>query len=186
MEVINRTLIISNRKKKDLLQELRQKNYTPFPKNKKEKDPLASNNSSNNDNNEDNEEESDKDVESSAQDYDYLLSMPMWNLTLEKASDVCAREKRMNQKKKNNNKKKLSLEYTPFIYKNLLHNLQVQKLTAEREERETELNTLLAKTPETLWKEDLDEFLAAWDQEEVICRLPAKMEKKKSVKNIKN
>lgn len=43
-----------------------------------------------------------------------------------------------------------------------IYGLQVRKLTAERDEREKELTTLLAKRPTDLWMEDLDRFVEAY------------------------
>jgi DNA topoisomerase-2 len=63
--VINGTLVISNRKKDDLLVEMRK--YKAFPKNGKTADV----------------EEGEEEV-GTISSYDYLLGMPMWNLTMEK------------------------------------------------------------------------------------------------------
>lgn len=41
---------------------------------------------------------------------------------------------------------------------------KVEKLLSERAEKEAELNRLLARTPKDLWRSDLDEFLASWDE----------------------
>lgn len=58
--------------------------------------------------------------------YDYLLSMPIWNLTMEK----------------------------------------VQKLTADRDNKQQELDELLGTSPSDLWKRDLGAFLDEWDVSE--------------------
>lgn len=41
---------------------------------------------------------------------------------------------------------------------------RVEKLMKERQEKETELNILLGKTPKDLWNSDLDEFMVLWNQ----------------------
>lgn len=64
-EIIAGTLIVNNRKKKDLLDELKQKKYDPLLKGD-EFDEEGSNNHG----------------------YDYLLSMPIWNLTMEKVENL--------------------------------------------------------------------------------------------------
>eukprot|EP00051_Salpingoeca_urceolata_P016686 m.223370 g.223370 ORF g.223370 m.223370 type:complete len:1511 (+) comp18752_c0_seq2:97-4629(+) len=81
LAVIDGSLVISNRKKKELLKELQTKGYTPFPK-KTRKGPATGADA------EEDEENEDEEVAVSAGDYDYLLSMPMWNLTLEKVQKL--------------------------------------------------------------------------------------------------
>lgn len=68
--VINGTLVISNRKRDELLNELRKRGFKAFPKVARAATEEA--------------EEGDEEASASAGDYDYLLSMPMWNLTMEK------------------------------------------------------------------------------------------------------
>ncbi|KAJ3273863.1 DNA topoisomerase 2 [Terramyces sp. JEL0728] len=65
LEIIDGKLIVQNRKKADLLAELRAKKY----------DPIFRKGSNVSEEDEDN---------SSGHGYDYLLSMPIWNLTMEK------------------------------------------------------------------------------------------------------
>lgn len=104
--VIKGEMKISNRPKKDIFAELREKKFPPIPKGKKNgEQPVAL------------VEGQEQLEEGGAKDYDYLLGMPMWSLTMEK----------------------------------------VKKLIGERDECEAELNILLAKTPEDLWREDLDQ-----------------------------
>ena len=83
--IIDDELNVSNRKKADIVRELRELNFTPFPKVPKarqtgEKEPVV----------EDLEalaavhnEEAETGASS---DYDYLLSMGIWSLTTEKVS----------------------------------------------------------------------------------------------------
>ncbi|KAJ2232196.1 DNA topoisomerase 2 [Coemansia sp. RSA 485] len=85
MEIIQKKLIVNNRKRKDLIKELRDRDYAPMPK--KTKAVVAGDPDSG---------ESGEPEEAS--DYDYLLSMPIWNLTLEKAEKLL-KEKDAIQKK---------------------------------------------------------------------------------------
>ena len=119
LALINETLSIRNRPKKEILAELKAKGFTAFPKQPKK--------AAIEDNNADEDEEEDDDeimTEVGAQDYDYLLGMPFWSLTLEK----------------------------------------VEKLKSEREEKEGELNQLLAQTPEDIWSADLDHLMDELDE----------------------
>ncbi|MCO5599921.1 hypothetical protein L7F22_054028 [Adiantum nelumboides] len=109
--IINKELQINNRKRKELVNELRAKDFRPFPRQIKPK--VAA------DVDADEEEEEDIGTDS---DYDYLLSMAIWNLTKEK----------------------------------------VDKLLAQRDEKEKELETLLRRTPQNLWGEDLHKFEEQW------------------------
>lgn len=75
-EIIENKLIVSKKKKPVLVQELRDRKYEAFP-------PKADQGKSSRDN-EENQDEEDDDVSAGARDYDYLLSMPIWSLTLER------------------------------------------------------------------------------------------------------
>lgn len=101
LAVVNKEIIISNRKKADLLKELREKNFDPFPtKTVKTKTKVAGDEvavESDDENEEGGEQEKEEDtkdtkkapsVEKSSKDYDYLLSMSLWNLTLEKVQEL--------------------------------------------------------------------------------------------------
>ena len=69
--IINGSLVVQNRKKSILLKELALANYVPISKKKLAKEST--------------EEEQEEDTDSvSDHGYDYLLSMPIWNLTAEK------------------------------------------------------------------------------------------------------
>ncbi len=72
--VIHGSLVVSNRKKSELLQELRRKGFKAFPKTTKVVAAAAAGEA----------EEDPAGSEGEAGDYDYLLSMPIWNLTMEK------------------------------------------------------------------------------------------------------
>lgn len=114
--IVSRQLVVNNRKRAELVAELRQKDFRPFPRQKKAK--VAG------EVNEDDEEVADEGDESNAAgDYDYLLSMAIYSLTKEK----------------------------------------VDRLLAQRDEREEELKILLGKTPQKLWEQDLSHFLAEWE-----------------------
>ena len=73
--IVNKELVVSNRKKADIVVELRQKNFRPFPKVAKAKAAGE---------NEDAEEDEPEEASGTATDYDYLLGMPIWSLTREK------------------------------------------------------------------------------------------------------
>lgn len=70
--IVNKELVISNRKKSDIVADLRSHQFRPFSKTSAktggETEPAE----------EDNEEEG------TQTDFDYLLGMPIWNLTKEK------------------------------------------------------------------------------------------------------
>jgi len=113
--IIERELIVSNRKRKDIVVDLRKHKFRPFPKQAK---AVVAGDVDQNVNPEDQEEIT------ADNDYDYLLTMAIYNLTKEK----------------------------------------VDKLLAERDSREKELNVLLKRTPQDLWKQDLDEFEKLWEE----------------------
>lgn len=73
-EIIKGELVVQNKKKDVILQELRQRKYVPIYKKAEKFDAGAG----------DNEEEGDEASNGKDHGYDYLLSMPIWNLTMEK------------------------------------------------------------------------------------------------------
>ncbi|KAK0714854.1 DNA topoisomerase [Lasiosphaeris hirsuta] len=77
-EIIDNKLIVSKKKKPVLVQELRDRDYEAFPP-ASDKKPKSEDDEA--DGNEDPEED---DLTLGAHDYDYLLSMPIWSLTLER------------------------------------------------------------------------------------------------------
>ena len=82
--VINGTLVVSNRKREELLVELKRRGFKAFPK-------AASKAASEDAPEEEDDEQGDVAPTAgtaSLSDYDYLLSMPIWNLTLEKVQVV--------------------------------------------------------------------------------------------------
>ncbi|KAJ1961864.1 DNA topoisomerase 2 [Dipsacomyces acuminosporus] len=79
LEIIQKKLVINNRKRVDIIKDLKDRGYIPMPKAAKARiaGDLDSGAAA--------DEESEKDDGS---DYDYLLSMPIWNLTLEKVDKL--------------------------------------------------------------------------------------------------
>ncbi|MCJ1477402.1 DNA topoisomerase 2 [Lambiella insularis] len=80
--IIDGKLVVSKKKKKDLVVELKQKNFKPFPKTidaskEGENEPVL-----------ENEEDSDESVETEASAYDYLLGMAIWSLTQERVAKL--------------------------------------------------------------------------------------------------
>ena len=72
LAVISGSVIVSNRKKSELLQELKQKGFQPFvPQKKSEEDVVP-------------EADAEEHEDDLARGYDYLLSMKLWSLTMEK------------------------------------------------------------------------------------------------------
>jgi DNA topoisomerase-2 len=75
--IVDKDIAVSNRKKVDIVNELRQKKFRPFPKVSKAKasgeteDALE-------------EEEAEAEADGAEGDYDYLLGMAIWSLTREK------------------------------------------------------------------------------------------------------
>ncbi|KAK0553943.1 DNA topoisomerase 2 [Tilletia horrida] len=112
--IIDRELVVSNRKRKDIVADLRKHKFRPFPK---KAAPVVAGDA------DQNVEPEEQEEITSDNDYDYLLSMAIYNLTKEK----------------------------------------VDKLLAERDVKEKELNALLKRTPQDLWKSDLTEFERIWD-----------------------
>lgn len=84
--VVKGEIVVSNRKRADLFLELKQKGFTPLPSKPKTveaaPEPAESEESADNDE----EEEVGRGVKAS--DYEYLLSMPIGTLTLEKVQEL--------------------------------------------------------------------------------------------------
>ncbi|XP_002972906.2 DNA topoisomerase 2 isoform X2 [Selaginella moellendorffii] len=84
--VVKGEIVVNNRKRAELLVELKTKGFTPFPKKAKASDlPVVGGDGS--DVEADDEEKLNKGVR--AGDYEYLLSMPIGTLTLEKVQQLC-------------------------------------------------------------------------------------------------
>ncbi|KAK0391100.1 hypothetical protein NLU13_0602 [Sarocladium strictum] len=77
-EIIDGELVVGRKKKDVLVQELRTRKYEPFPRGADAKKKTTEDEI-----NEEHDEE-EENMEGGARDYDYLLSMPLWSLTLER------------------------------------------------------------------------------------------------------
>lgn len=92
--VVNGEIVVNNRKRTDLLLELRQKGFTPFPKNSKSIEAVVAGAT-------DETEESEENPEAvngvQSIDYDYLLSMAIGTLTLEKVQGLLADRDKLNE-----------------------------------------------------------------------------------------
>jgi DNA topoisomerase II len=75
--IVDKELVVSNRRKADIVAELRRLKFRPFPK------TVSAKTDDGEDNGEQEEEE-----EGNDSDYDYLLSMAIWSLTKEKARQL--------------------------------------------------------------------------------------------------
>ncbi|WMV10796.1 hypothetical protein MTR67_004181 [Solanum verrucosum] len=91
--VVKGEIIVNNRKRADLLLELKNKGFTPFPK-KKPVEAVVADSTDDAEDSEESPEESNKGVRAS--DYDYLLSMAIGTLTLEKVQELCADRDKLN------------------------------------------------------------------------------------------
>eukprot|EP00604_Paraphysomonas_vestita_P002078 CAMPEP_0174819746 /NCGR_PEP_ID=MMETSP1107-20130205/3173_1 /TAXON_ID=36770 /ORGANISM="Paraphysomonas vestita, Strain GFlagA" /LENGTH=901 /DNA_ID=CAMNT_0016033833 /DNA_START=245 /DNA_END=2951 /DNA_ORIENTATION=- len=98
LAVVHGELVVSNRKKKDLLAELKREGYKMFFPTKKSAGSNNDQQQQQQDNDNDNDENSDnsEDMEIISTNsnnldkgYDYLLSMKIWNLTQEKVDELC-------------------------------------------------------------------------------------------------
>lgn len=92
--VVNGEIVVNNRKRTDLLLELRQKGFTPFPKNSKSIEAVVAGAT-------DETEESEENPEAvngvQSIDYDYLLLMAIGTLTLEKVQGLLADRDKLNE-----------------------------------------------------------------------------------------
>ncbi|KAK6928758.1 Histidine kinase/HSP90-like ATPase [Dillenia turbinata] len=96
LAVVNGEIIVSNRKRAELFLELRDKGFAPFPKKAKIVEAAVAGAIDDADDADENSElVSTKGVRAS--DYEYLLSMAIGTLTLEKVQELCADRDKMNQ-----------------------------------------------------------------------------------------
>ncbi|KAL3537453.1 hypothetical protein ACH5RR_000819 [Cinchona calisaya] len=86
--VVEGTIIVNNRKRADLFLELKEKGFTPFPKKKSVESVVAGSTDDVEETEENSEVATSKGVRAS--DYEYLLSMAIGTLTLEKVQELCA------------------------------------------------------------------------------------------------
>ncbi|KAI0328009.1 type II DNA topoisomerase [Cubamyces sp. BRFM 1775] len=82
--IVDKELVVSNRKKADIVAELRKKQFRPFPKVSKAKAAGET---------EDVVEDEEAESEGDASDYDYLLGMAIWSLTKEKIEKLLQQAK---------------------------------------------------------------------------------------------
>jgi DNA topoisomerase-2 len=75
--IVDKKLTVSNRKKVDIITELRSKQFKPFPKVSKAKAAGETEEVVD-------AEEDEAALTGASSDYDYLLGMPIWSLTMEK------------------------------------------------------------------------------------------------------
>ncbi|KAJ1530030.1 DNA topoisomerase 2, partial [Cladochytrium tenue] len=124
LEIIDGKLRVQNRKRVELLADLRDRGYVPMPK-AASKTSRAKADAASDGEDEDYGElaESGSPDANATGSYHYLLGMPIWSLTTEK----------------------------------------VNQLKREREEKQTEIDWLMEKSPKQLWTTDLDTFLARWE-----------------------
>lgn len=79
--IVDKELVVSNRKKADIVSELRQRQFRAFP-------PASKAKGKDDDGRGGNDEEDEEESESNSTDFDYLLKMPIWSLTKEKVGIV--------------------------------------------------------------------------------------------------
>ncbi|OSX67990.1 hypothetical protein POSPLADRAFT_1072653 [Postia placenta MAD-698-R-SB12] len=93
--IVDKELVVSNRKKADIVAELRKKDFRPFPKPSKAKE--AGETAEVVEVEDDDEEEegvaSGRTAGGALGDYDYLLGMAIWSLTKEKIEKLCQQAK---------------------------------------------------------------------------------------------
>lgn len=127
MEKIEGKIKVENLKKAEICRILKSRKYDPDPVVKWKQGISREDGHESNEldgNSSENEEESS--LSDEKKDYDYLLGMPIWNLTMEKKEDILKQQKQKGD----------------------------------------ELARLKAKTPNQLWMDDLDHFLAELDKYE--------------------
>ncbi|KAL6567913.1 DNA topoisomerase 2 [Orobanche gracilis] len=92
--VVNGEIIVSNRKRADLFIELHHKGFTPFPKKAKSMEPEVAGANDNTEETEENESVIGNGVRSS--DYEYLISMAIGTLTIERVEALLADRDKVN------------------------------------------------------------------------------------------
>merc|ERR1712025_1111676 len=101
LEKCDGTLKIENKKKKVMIDELQRRGYDSDPV-KAWKKSLAVESTEDSQDGEESEAESQETVaDSKGPDFDYLLGMPMWNLTQEKKDEICRKRDEKTQELKN-------------------------------------------------------------------------------------
>lgn len=95
--VVKGEIIVSNRKRADLFIELRDKGFTPFPKKTKNVDAAVAGATDDAEETEENSELVSESKGVRASDYEYLLSMAIGTLTLEKVQELCADRDKLSE-----------------------------------------------------------------------------------------
>ncbi|PCH33085.1 type II DNA topoisomerase [Wolfiporia cocos MD-104 SS10] len=132
--IVDRELVVSNRKKTDIVAELRKKDFRPFPKPSKAKEAKETAEVVEAEDDEDDEEVVNvSNAGVKITDYDYLLGMPIWSLTKEKI------DKLRQQSKETEAELFALLELTPIKIwqKDLDHFLEEWKTTCLQWEDKT-------------------------------------------------
>lgn len=91
--VVRGEIIVNNRKRADLFLELQQKGFAPMPKKTKGIDAAATEEEEEDEQEEESPEAGKRGVKAS--DYEYLMSMPIGTLTLEKVQELCAEKDKL-------------------------------------------------------------------------------------------
>ncbi|XP_011621441.1 DNA topoisomerase 2 isoform X2 [Amborella trichopoda] len=91
--VVNGEIVVSKRKRADLVLELRDKGFTPFPKKSKNVEAALAGATPVDEEGEESPEVDDRGI--NASDYDYLLSMAIGTLTIEKVQELCAEKDKL-------------------------------------------------------------------------------------------
>ncbi|RWW33853.1 hypothetical protein GW17_00001395 [Ensete ventricosum] len=95
--VVSGEIIVNNRKRADLFLELQQKGFTPMPKKTKGIDAAAAEATEDEEEDEQKEESPEAGKRGvKASDYEYLMSMPIGSLTLEKVQELCAEKDKLD------------------------------------------------------------------------------------------
>ena len=98
MEKIQGKIKVENLKKAEIVQILRKAGYDADPINKwKQKISREFGYQTEEQPNNDNENESEESNDADKKDYDYILSMPIWNLTMEKKEDILKQQKQKGE-----------------------------------------------------------------------------------------
>jgi len=134
LEIIEGKLVISNKKRAEVIKLLKSRSYDEAVIKKPQENATE----------EDPENQEDEDS-TDTKGFNYLLEMPISNLTHEKVCWLFCWFLQLFGSKLN------------------INDTQVQKLLAERDAKEGELSQLLDKTPASLWEVDLDSILARWE-----------------------
>lgn len=140
--IIDKQLIVSNRKKADIVVDLRKHNFRTFKKVAQAK-AAGEGEAAADDPDAESEPEGDDTAGTgeSGSDFDYLLGMHIYSLTKERVS---------------------------FKHHSQLSDIhvcfgQIAKLKQQGAEKEAELKAMLQLSPKDLWNVDLDNFILGWE-----------------------